>query len=122
LRAELTNLYITVDVNQYEKQEVSQRIRGRIMEEFQVGDTVSMQYRQSLRDPKEKPILVEGVVIAIRRRGLGSSFTLVNKFGEHVVERSYPMYSPFIRSLVVLQSRELRRSKGYYLKSLISRD
>jgi large subunit ribosomal protein L19 len=64
--------------------------------------------------------LQQGVVISIRKRGLGSTFTIINKFGEHVVERSFPLYSPFIKSCIVLLSRHVRRSKLYYMKSLIS--
>lgn len=110
-----------IECEQYEKKAVRKRVNGRVLEKFQVGDTISMKYRQSLRDPKEKPILIEGVVVAIRNRGLGSSFTIVNKFAEHTVERTYPMYSPFIKSIMVLQSRDVVRAKPYYLKNLIDR-
>ena len=65
---------------------------------------------------------LQGIVIAIRNRGLGSSFTIINKFGDHTVERIYPMYSPFIKSVLVLQSRHVRRAKLYYLKDIIGRD
>jgi ribosomal protein L19 len=132
-------------IQEYEKKEIANRVNGRVLEKFEVGDTISMQYRQNLNNPKEKPILIEvifpmlavflihvdiqpffvifcvqGVVISIRQRGLGSTFTIINKFGEHVVERSYPLFSPFIKSVIVLSSRYVRRSKLYYMKSLIS--
>ena len=46
-------------VQQYEEKEIQKRVKGRVLEKFEVGDTISMQYRQNLRDLKEKPILIE---------------------------------------------------------------
>ncbi len=63
-----------------------------------------------------------GIVISRRNRGLGSTFTIVNKFGEHTVERSFPMYSPFIKSLIVLNSRRVRKAKLYFMTKLIQQD
>jgi hypothetical protein len=46
-------------VQQYEKKQIKARVAGKVLEKFEVGDTISMQYRQSLRNPKEKCILIE---------------------------------------------------------------
>jgi ribosomal protein L19 len=46
-------------VQQYEKKQVKARVAGKVLEKFEVGDTISMQYRQTLRNPKEKCILIE---------------------------------------------------------------
>ncbi len=101
---------------------MQKQMSGKVFEDFSVGDTISMKYRQSLVNSKEPPILIEGIVISRRNRGMGSTFTVVNKFGEHTVERSFPLYSPFIKSLLVLESRHVRRSKLYYLSSLVTQD
>ena len=109
-------------VQEYEREQVARFVRNSVIEEFNPGDSISMVYRQSLKDKLAPDTLIEGIVISKRNRGLGSSFTIFNKFGEVGVERSFPMYSPFIKSIVVLQSRKVRRAKLYYLKDILNRD
>eukprot|EP00455_Lapot_gusevi_P035811 TRINITY_DN3967_c0_g1_i1.p2 TRINITY_DN3967_c0_g1~~TRINITY_DN3967_c0_g1_i1.p2 ORF type:complete len:178 (+),score=63.35 TRINITY_DN3967_c0_g1_i1:60-593(+) len=109
-------------VSQFEKEHIKTLLKGRQIELFQVGDTISMEYLQSLKNPQEPPILIEGVVIAKRNRGLGSAFTIRNVFAEVGVERTFPLYSPFIKSLYVLHSRRMRRSKFYYVRQITTKD
>lgn len=45
-------------VDQYEKQEMKKRFKYAVVEDFEPGDSISMQYRQNLKDPKDVPILV----------------------------------------------------------------
>lgn len=57
-----------------------------------------------------------GVCIAIKNRGLGSSFVLRNVVDNVPVERSWPLYSPLIRDAEVVGKREYRRNKLWYLR------
>jgi hypothetical protein len=46
---------------QYEKEQMKKHMKNRMFEDFSPGDTISMQYRQALGDPKDVPILIEGL-------------------------------------------------------------
>ncbi len=83
--------------------------------EFRAGDTVSVQVivREGSRDRIQA---FEGVVIAMRNRGLNSSFT-VRKISHGVgVERSFQTHSPLIRSIKVVRRGDVRQAKLYYLR------
>ncbi|ORX58939.1 50S ribosomal protein L19 [Hesseltinella vesiculosa] len=61
-----------------------------------------------------------GVCIAIRRRGIDTSFTLRNLVMKVGVEQRFSLYSPMVRSIKRLQqSNEIkaRRSKLFYLRN-----
>ena len=63
----------------------------------------------------------EGVVIAIKHRGLGSSFT-VRKISNGVgVERTFQTHSPLIGSVKVKRKGDVRQAKLYYLRELTGR-
>ena len=58
----------------------------------------------------------EGVCIARRNRGLGSSFTVRKiSYGEGV-EQVFQLYSPRIASITVVRRGAVRRAKLYYLR------
>ncbi|KAI9302052.1 translation protein SH3-like domain-containing protein [Cunninghamella echinulata] len=60
-----------------------------------------------------------GICIAIRRKGIDTSFTLRNLVMRVGVEQRYSLYSPLIQSIkVVKQTNELkvRRAKLFYLR------
>jgi large subunit ribosomal protein L19 len=58
----------------------------------------------------------EGVVIAIRNRGLNSSFIVRKISSGEGVERTFQTYSPLIASIEVKRRGDVRRSKLYYLR------
>ena len=60
----------------------------------------------------------EGVVIAIRNRGLHFAFT-VRKISNGVgVERVFQTHSPVVESIVVKRKDAVRKAKLYYLRAL----
>ena len=69
---------------------------------------------------KERMQSFEGVCIARRNRGIGSSFTVRKiSFGEGV-ERVFPLYSPNIK-IEVARHGDVRRSKLYYLRGRLGK-
>ena len=83
--------------------------------EFRPGDTllVNIRVREGSRE-RLQPF--EGVVIAIRHRGLNSSFTL-RKISQGVgVERSFQTHSTLIDSIEVRRRGHVRQAKLYYLR------
>ena len=86
--------------------------------EFRPGDTVRVHYRIQEGD-KERVQVFEGVVIRKRGGGTKSTFT-VRKVSYGVgVERIFPLHSPFIEKIEVVSRGKVRRSRLYYLLSLI---
>lgn len=84
---------------------------------FAPGDTVSVQVKV-VEGSRERLQTFEGVVIAIRNRGLNSAFT-VRKMSHGVgVERAFQTHSPSVASIAVVRRGSVRRAKLYYLRNL----
>ncbi|HER34516.1 MAG TPA: 50S ribosomal protein L19 [Halothiobacillaceae bacterium] len=82
---------------------------------FGPGDTVSVDVRVKEGD-RERLQAFEGVVIAMRNRGLNSAFTLRKfSYGEGL-ERVFQTYSPQIATITVKRRGDVRRAKLYYLR------
>lgn len=85
--------------------------------DFRSGDTVKVHIR-IVEGTKERVQIFEGVVIARKNAGMGSSFT-VRKISHGVgVEKIFPLHSPRIEKIEVVIMGRVRRSKLYYLREL----
>lgn len=97
--------------------EINKEQMTRELPDFAPGDTiiVSVKVKEGNR---ERLQAFEGVVIAIRNRGLNSAFT-VRKMSHGIgVERVFQTYSPLIDSVKVKRRGAVRRAKLYYLRGL----
>lgn len=84
---------------------------------FRVGDTIRVFFRISEGD-KERVQAFEGVLIGERNGGSRSSIRVRKiSFGEGV-ERVFPLSSPRIERIEVVQTGRVRRAKLYYLRDL----
>ena len=83
--------------------------------EFAPGDTivVSVKVKEGNR---ERLQAFEGVCIAIRNRGLNSSFTVRKISHGEGVERVFQSYSPSVAEVQVKRRGDVRRAKLYYLR------
>ena len=82
---------------------------------FAPGDTVVVQVKVKEGD-KERLQAFEGVVIAVKNRGLHSAFT-VRKISSGVgVERVFQTHSPLVDSIEVKRRGDVRQAKLYYLR------
>lgn len=82
---------------------------------FAPGDTVIVQVKVKEGD-RERLQAYEGVVIAIKNRGLNSAFT-VRKISNGVgVERVFQTHSPVVAGIEVKRRGAVRRAKLYYLR------
>jgi large subunit ribosomal protein L19 len=85
--------------------------------ELTSGDTVRVSTRVVEGD-KERIQVFQGVVIKIRRRGAGSSFTVRRVTYGVGVERTFPLYSPRVEKVEIVRRGKKRRAKLYYLRGL----
>jgi large subunit ribosomal protein L19 len=83
--------------------------------EFGSGDTVNVSVRVK-EGNRERLQAFEGVVIAIRNRGLNSAFTVRKMSHGEGVERVFQTHSPSIASIEVKRKGDVRRAKLYYLR------
>jgi large subunit ribosomal protein L19 len=87
---------------------------------FGPGDTVRVQVKV-VEGEKERLQAFEGIVIRKRGEGIRASFT-VRRISYGVgVERKFPLHSPRIEGVQVLRHGHVRRSKLYYLRSLVGK-
>ena len=109
-------LRVPVSNNKYIDQVEKEQLRKDIPE-FSQGDTVVVQVRV-VEGSRERLQPFEGIVIAIKKRGLGSSF-IVRKVSNGVgVERTFQTHSPIIGSIKVKRRGDVRQAKLYYMREL----
>lgn len=82
-----------------------------------VGDIIKLAYIIP-EGSKERSQTYEGIVICLKNRGLGKSFTIRKVIEGVGVEQNFPAHSPKISNISIKQSSEVRRSKLYFLRKL----
>lgn len=96
-------------IKQIEQEQMKQDVPS-----FRPGDSVEIKV-WVVEGSKKRLQAFEGLVIAIRNRGLRSSFT-VRKISNGVgVERIFQTHSPVIDSITVKRRGAVRQAKLYYL-------
>ncbi len=100
-------------IKQLEAEEIARL--GKSIPSFAPGDTVVVGVNV-VEGNRKRVQAYEGVVIAIRNRGLNSSFIVRKISSGEGVERTFQTYSPLIASIEVKRRGDVRRSKLYYLR------
>jgi large subunit ribosomal protein L19 len=84
---------------------------------FSVGDTIRVHFK-IVEGEKERIQVFEGVVIRKRKGGVGATFT-VRKVSYGIgVERIFPLHTPRIERIEVVNRGRVRRARLYYLRHL----
>lgn len=83
--------------------------------EFTPGDTVRVHVKIREGD-KFRIQAFEGVVIAIKNRGIRSAFTVRKVSQGYGVERIFPLFSTMIEKIERVRKGRVRRAKLYYLR------
>jgi len=86
---------------------------------FRPGDKVRVYERVSEagEDTKERIQVFEGVVLQIRGRGASRTFTVRKESFGIGVEKIFPLYSPKIAQIEVVERRgRVRRARLFYLR------
>ncbi|MFT6332886.1 MAG: large subunit ribosomal protein L19 [Lentimonas sp.] len=115
----MTNLIEQFNIDQAAKINEQRGGLEKFIPDFNVGDTIKVQYRIS-EGGNSRIQVFAGVVIARTKSfsNYNSTFT-VRKISSGVgVERKFPLYSPFIAGIEVAKQGVVRRAKLYYLRNL----
>ena len=101
-------------IEAFEKKQIEEKASK--IPEFRPGDTVRVAVEIKEGD-KKRIQNFEGVVIAIKGRGVGKTFT-VRRIGANNIgiERIFPLYSESIAGIEVVRKGKVRRAKLYYLR------
>jgi len=106
------SIKMTDIIKQLESEQMTQKIPT-----FGPGDTVIVQVKVK-EGQRERLQAFEGVVIAVKNRGLNSSFTVRKiSYGEGV-ERVFQTFSPSVAEIQVKRHGNVRRAKLYYMRDL----
>ena len=81
------------------------------------GDTVRVSTR-IVEGGKERIQVFQGVVLKMKRGGVGASFTVGHVAFGIGVERTFPLYSPLVEKVEVVRQGKVRRARLYYLRGL----
>lgn len=79
------------------------------------GDVIRIKYVHSLSNMNMQ-LYFTGICIAVKRRGLGSTFVLRNVVEGIPIERGFPIYSPLIQDAEIIGRKDVRKMKLYYLR------
>lgn len=102
------------EVQKYEAEQI--KALNRDIPTFKAGDTVAVGIKVK-EGNRERVQIFEGVCIAKKNRGIGSTFT-VRKISFGIgVERVFSVYAPTIASIKVVRTGVVRRAKIYYLRN-----
>ncbi len=101
-------------IDELEKEQMKQ------IPDFKSGDTIVVQVRVK-EGERERIQAFEGIVIAMRNRGLNSAFTVRKISHGTGVERVFQTHSNIISEIIVKRRGAVRRAKLYYLRDLTGR-
>lgn len=82
---------------------------------FRPGDSIEVKV-WVVEGIKKRLQAFEGVVIALRNRGLNSAFTVRKISNGEGIERVFQTHSPIIESINVKRCGDVRKAKLYYLR------
>jgi large subunit ribosomal protein L19 len=99
------------------QEEVARIAAIRTLPSFRPGDTVVVSVNV-VEGTRKRVQAYEGVVIAIRNRGLNSAFTVRKMSNGEGIERTFQTHSTAIAGVEVKRKGAVRRAKLYYLREL----
>jgi len=99
---------------------IEQRQLRKGLPRFKAGDTVRVHFRV-IEGSRSRVQVFEGIVI--KRQGAGSreTFTVRKQSFGVGVERTFPLHSPKIERIEVMQIGDVSRAKLYYLREKVGR-
>jgi large subunit ribosomal protein L19 len=104
-------------LEQYEASQINRLMAEKKYPEFSPGDNVIVSVEISEGNTKRIQDF-EGVCIARKSRGLGSTFTVKKLSHGEGVERTFPLFSPKVTKISLVRRGRVRRAKLYYMRLL----
>jgi large subunit ribosomal protein L19 len=102
-------------LQKYNQKTIAQVSENKEIPTFRPGDTLRVSVK-IVEGANERVQAYEGVCIAIKRRGISSSFTVRKISNGEGVERTFPLYSPKLAKIEVVRTGKVRQAKIYYMR------
>lgn len=91
------------------------------IESFHIGDTVKVHFK-IVEGKTERIQMYEGIVIAMNNGGISRTFTVRKLSANNIgVEKIFPMHSPRLAQVELIQRGRVRRAKLYYLRDRVGK-
>jgi large subunit ribosomal protein L19 len=87
---------------------------------FKAGDTVRVHFRV-IEGTRSRLQVFEGIVIKRQGAGVRETFTVRKQSFGVGVERSFPLHSPKVEKIEVVQIGDVSRAKLYYLREKVGK-
>jgi large subunit ribosomal protein L19 len=87
---------------------------------FSVGDNVKI-HTKIVEGDKERVQIFQGVVIARKGSGLSETFTVNRVAFGYANEKVFPLHSPTIMNIEVVQKGDVRKAKLSYIRGKLGR-
>jgi large subunit ribosomal protein L19 len=87
---------------------------------FKAGDTVRVHF-QVIEGQRRRIQVFEGIVIKRQGAGVRETFTVRKQSFGVGVERTFPLHSPKIEKIEVMQVGDVNRAKLYYLRQKVGK-
>ncbi|XP_050220768.1 50S ribosomal protein L19, chloroplastic-like [Mercurialis annua] len=97
-----------------DKEAVSEVRTQREIPDIRPGQIV--QLKVEVPENKRRISTVKGIVIARRNSGISTTFRLRRLVAGVGIESLFPLYSPNIKEITILEQKKVRRAKLYYLR------
>src|SRR5579859_3652613 len=97
-----------------------ERAQLRKVPRFKAGDTVRVHF-QVIEGQRRRVQVYEGIVIKRQGSGARETFTVRKQSFGVGVERSFPLHSPKIEKIEVVQIGDVSRAKLYYLREKVGK-
>jgi large subunit ribosomal protein L19 len=101
-------------------QALEQRQLRKDLPQFKAGDTARVHFRV-IEGSRSRIQVFEGLVIKRQGAGVRESFTVRKQSFGVGVERTFPLHSPKIERIEVIQIGDVNRAKLYYLRKKVGK-
>src|SRR6266545_6393010 len=101
-------------------QALEQRQLRKDLPQFKAGDTVKVHFRV-IEGSRSRIQVFEGLVIKRQGAGARETFTVRKQSFGVGVERSFPLHSPKVEKIEVVQIGDVSRAKLYYLREKVGK-
>ena len=88
--------------------------------DFRPGDRIRVHERvtEGLDEGRSRIQVFDGIVLQVKGHGLTTSFTIRKESFGIGVEKIFPLYSPKIEGIEVVERGDVRQARPFYLRKL----
>ena len=113
-------------LDQYNKRKLEGLLEGKNIPEFRPGYTLKLHLVVPKLDSKSsrktsegstRVQIFEGLCIARRNSGVGSTLTVRKIIGDQSVEKTIHLYSHMLEKIEIVRKGKVRRAKLYYMRN-----